>query len=477
MKKILINSLFISQILVSCSLAPKYKRPPLPIADKLENQAEDKAENQSISIIEAIKPTTKISQSVKWQDFFKSENIKQIIQISLENNRDLKVAVLNIEAARALNRISQADFWPEIKAKSSLNREKTSGNINSKAVTEGISSKYNVGLASAFEIDLFGKIRSQNQASLENFLAITEIKNVTQVALIAEVANGYLQFLADQRIAQLSKQNVVAKEKLLKLATKKFELGLASKTDQLEAVAKLDQAKIEQSSYQKKLQQDKNALILLMGVTNSALFDDEVDLAEVCLIEALPENLSSEILLNRPDIMAAEHQLKSANASIGAARAAFFPSISLTGSFGYSSSDLNNLFSGSSLVWNFIPTVNLPIFEGGRNFANLKYSKTNKEIAVAKYEKAIQNSFREMLDQLADYKNLQNQTFNQESLTQAKISSYQIVNSLYEAGIKSLPEVLEAESQMILANQANVELKKEKLSNLVQIYKTMGGGL
>ena len=239
----------------------------------------------------------------------------------------------------------------------------------------------------------------------------------------------------------------------------------------------IENAKVNQALYAKKTEQDKNALLLLVGVAHLDLLDNPSKLEDVALMENLPIDLTSDVLLLRPDVLQAEHQLKSVNASIGAARAAFFPSITLTGSYGYSSSALSTLFSsGSGSAWNFSPKIDLPIFEGGRNFANLKYSKIKKEIAIASYEKAIQTAFREVADQLVARKNLDDQMQAQNNLVTAAKSAYKISNARYEGGIDSFSNVLNSQNQFFIAVQNQVNLEKEKLSNLVQLYKVLGGG-
>jgi len=457
----LIKLVIISALLSSCTMVPHYKKPALPV---------DKA------VGEGAKNKDKLVSQIKWQDFFESPNLQNIIQTALDNNRDLRVAVLNVDAARAVYRVSRADLLPSVSADASLTKTKTQSAFNSTSSPKTYST-YEANIASSFEIDLFGKIRSQNQSALESFFATEEAKNEVKIALIAEVSNAYLQLLADQKILDLAKNTVAAEEKSYHLIAKKFEYGVISKLDLMQSKTGIETAKANQALYSKLVEQDKNALILLMGVKNSVLLDDQEKLEDIKLMEDLPAGLASEILLTRPNIMQAEHQLKSANANIGAARAAFFPSISLTGSVGYASTDLSNLFSGgSSAAWSFVPSVSLPIFEGGKNIANLDYATISKNIYIAKYEKAIQTAFREVADELSAKKNLDAQMQAKNNLAEAAGEAYKISSARYEAGIDSFINVADSQRLLFNAKKNQIELEKEKLSNLIKLYKVLGGG-
>ncbi len=460
MKKTIINFLIIAT-LSSCTMIPNYKKPKLPVEKTIGENTKDQ---------------DKLVSEIKWQDFFQSPNLKKIIQTALDNNRDLRVAVLNIDAAQALYRVKRADLLPSVDAQGGLSKQKNQLFGNQSGGSQTIT-RYSANVSAAFEIDLFGKIRSQNQSVLETFFATEEAKNATQIALIAEVSNAYLQLLADQKILNLAKDTAIAQEKSYQLIAKKFEYGVISKLDLMQSKTGIETAKANQALYSKLVEQDKNALVLLMGVKNSDLLNGQEKLEDVKLMKNLPAGLASKILLCRPDIMQAEHQLKSANANIGAARAAFFPSISLTGSVGYASSDLSNLFAGgSSAAWSFVPSINLPIFQGGKNTANLDYAKIIKNIYIAKYEKAIQTAFREVADQLAARKNLDAQMQAQNNLAEAAEESYKISSVRYDAGIDSFINVADSQRTLFNAKQNQIALEKEKLSNLVLIYKVLGGG-
>ncbi|MES2677340.1 MAG: efflux transporter outer membrane subunit [Pseudomonadota bacterium] len=460
MNRILSGAIIIA-LISSCTMIPKYSRPKSPVAETFSGI--DSAEQ-----IQAV-------SSIKWQEFFKSADLQKIIQTALDNNRDLRVAVLNIDAARALYRVSQSNLMPKIDAKASYTKQEIPANIGFVGFQN---SRYDANIASAaFEIDLFGKIRSSNKMALESFFATTEAKNAAQIALIAEVANAYLQFLADQKIWQLAKDTVAAEEKSFEMIKKRFEFGIISGLDLSGARINIENAKSTQALYARKTEQDKNALLLLMGVASFELLEKPAKLEDVELMANLPIGLKSDVLLMRPDVMQAEHQLKAANANIGVARAAFFPTISLVGSAGYASSDLSNLFSSSSAAWSFTPQVSLPIFQGGKNKANLNYAKISKNIYIAKYEKAIQTAFREVADQLAAQKNLDQQMQAETNLADAANQAYTISNARYREGIDSFLNVADAQKQLFLAEQSKINLQKEKLANLTQLYKVLGGGI
>jgi multidrug efflux system outer membrane protein len=467
MNKIVINSTLITLALSACTMAPKYVRPNSPVEKTLGEKQVDGQKNAS----------EKNASEIKWQDFFQSQDLQKIIQTALDNNRDLKVAVLNVDAARALYRVTRSDLLPSVNLNGSASKQKSPKNVSSFNGGQ-TNTRFDANVGAAFEIDLFGKVQSLNKSALETYFATAEAKNAVQIALISEVANAYLQMLADQKIWQLSKDTVTAQEKSFDLVAKKFEYGIVSKLDVAQARTTIETAKANQALYAKKVEQDKNALALLMGVAHCDLLDKPQNLSDIKLLENLPSGLSSDVLLTRPDIMQAEHQLKSANANIGAARAAFFPSISLTGSYGYASSDLSTLFSGGSAgAWSFVPKVDLPIFEGGKNIANLDYATVSKNITIAKYEKAIQTAFREVADQLAAKKNIDDQMRAQNNLVQAAKDSYNISNARYKEGIDNFINVLSSQTLLFSAEQNQIDLEKDRLTNLVQLYKVLGGGI
>jgi outer membrane protein, multidrug efflux system len=463
-KKIII-SLLATTFISSCTMIPAYKKPELPVASELHGD---------ISLPESAE---KDAGSITWKQFFKSKSLQNILQVTLDNNRDLRIAALNIKAAQALYRIEKSDIVPNLNVGGSALRSK----ITESQSTTGsgyISSTYNANIATtAFELDLFGKLRSQNNAALEEFLASKENKNAVQILLIAQTADAYLQWLSDRKILKLVEETLSTQQKSYNLIEKSYENGVASRLDLAQVRTALETARVNKALFTRKVRQDKNALILLMGVKNSNILNEKQVLNDIEIKNSIPANLSSEVLLLRPDIKKAEHILKSTNADIGAARAAFFPSISLISSVGFASNSLSDLFkSSASGAWAFAPQISLPIFTGGANTANLKYSKIQKEIAVADYEKAIQTAFKEVSDELIAKQTLKDELKAQHQLVMATKETYDLSYARYTKGIDSFLNVLDAQRSLFTAQQNEVEVEKLLLSNRVNLYKALGGG-
>jgi multidrug efflux system outer membrane protein len=468
-------TLLCATLLSGCTMIPDYMRPDLPIATSWQKE---------LDLPELSAENKQAATEIAWQEFFTSPAMQQVIETTLANNRDLRVAALNVEAARALYRIERSDLFPNVSAGATGTRQKvTEAQSTSSplfgAPQEYITSTYTANLAStAFELDLFGRLRSQNEAALESYFATGAARDATQISLIAEVANAYLQWLADRKILALVQETLAAQEKSYELISKSYEKGVASKLDLAQVRQSVETARTNLALYTRRVMQDQNALVLLMGVKtlDPALETERLD--DVVLLEKLPVNLPSEVLLIRPDVRQAEHELLSANANIGAARAAFFPTISLTGTFGYASSDLDNLFSGAaSGAWSFAPQIALPIFQGGRNIANLDYTKLIKEASVAHYEKSIQTAFKEVSDELAARSTLDDELTAQHHLVEATQDAYDLSFARYKEGIDSFLNVLDAQRSLFSAQQQEIEIQKQKLANLVNLYKALGGGI
>ena len=414
--------------------------------------------------------------SMRWQDFFATPQLQSVIQTALDNNKDLKIAALNIEEARALYRIERADLTPTLNAAGqgtitkSTDESSITGNGQRTEAYEA-----NLGIA-AYELDLFGKIRSNNESALNSYLATQEAHAVVRNALIAEVANAYLQLLTDQKLLSLTKQTLAAQQKTYGLLSKTLELGAATEQDVARAETAVETAKVNMHQYSRLVAQDKNALFLLMGVAQDDTLIPSADLDVMHLNSAIDPGLPSAVLLMRPDIRQAEYELISANANIGAARAAFFPNISLTGSFGFASQDLGNLFnSGAAGAWSFIPQITMPIFEGGRNVANLDLAEVRKEKAIVNYEQAIQIAFREVSDELAARATVGQQLEAQRRLVAAGGNVYDKTSARYHAGIDSFLSVLDAQRELYAYQQNEILTQQLYLSNLVNLYKVLGG--
>ncbi len=454
-------------LLQGCTMMPKYSRPVLPVADKWNSNV-----NQ-ISPEEKSEPVDKTG----WKDFFTLPQLQKVIQTALDNNRDLRVAALNVEAARQLYRVKRSDLLPHIDGEASGARQNIPKNISSTG-QEYISSRYETNLAStAFELDLFGKLRSQNKAALDTYLATQSARDAVQIALIAETANAYLQLMAERKILKVTEETLSTQNKSYELISKSYAKGVGSKLDVAQVRTAVETAKANNALYTRLVAQDENALQLLLGSSENISLDEKT-LDDITFEKKLPVDVPSKVLLERPDVKKAEYELQSANANIGAARAAFFPTISLTGSYGFASSDLSNLFSaGSGGAWSFAPSVTMPIFEAGKNAANLKYTQVQKDIAIAEYEKSIQTAFKEVSNELAALQTLSDELEARRQLVNATKETYDLSYARYKQGIDSFLSVLDAQRSLFIAEQNVIETKKSLFSNQVNLYKALGGGV
>lgn len=459
-------------LLSACSLMPDYELPSLPVSALWPESAASAEAAPSEATSEQAAP-------VEWKEFFRSETLQGYIAQALEHNRHLRVAVLNVEKAQAAYRITQADYFPAIDAKGSLNKSRTPDNATATGIGATKQTVYNANLAvAAWEIDLFGKIRSQNEAAIEAYLATQSARDAAQIALIAETANAYLQWLADEKLLNISTQTRITQEKSHALVEASYKRGIRSRLDLTQAESTVQAARASEEAYKRAVAQDKNALAVLIGAPSADALKTTETLDQLTVMEALPVGLPATVLLARPDIQEAEHRLKSENANIGAARAAFFPSINLTAALGYASTGFSSLFSGGSGgAWNFSPVISLPLFAGGANVAALDQAKASQQIAVANYEKAIQVAFREVADALVARETLDGQLKATQAQLAANQESYTLTDARYKAGIDSYTNVLTAQQNLFAVQQNAVAVERQKLSNLVTLYKTLGGGL
>jgi len=455
-------------LLGGCSLAPDYTRPAAPVS-----------QNWPQGAATAATATATAAEPPAWRDFFTDPDLRQLIERALSNNRDLRVAALNIEAARALYRVSDANLYPSVSAGASDTVQGIPRRLSTVApqramVTRTFSA--NLGVT-AFEVDLFGRLRSLEAAALEQYLATAEARSATQIALVAEVANAAVTLLADRKQLALTEETLATRVTSLDLVEHATALGIGSQLDVSEARSLVETARVNRVRTIRQVEQDKNALALLVGAPiDDSKFAQGGDLDSLRFIEELPVGLPSEVLLRRPDISQAEHLLKAANANIGAARAAFFPTISLTGSAGAASPTLGNLFQAASGAWSFAPQITAPIFDAGRNFANLDNAKVGRDIAVAQYEKAIQSAFREVADALAAKATFSEQVRAQSALVDATRSSTSLSQARYERGIDNYLTVLDSQRSLYLAQQDLIAVQALRMANLVQLYKVLGGG-
>jgi len=466
MRRQILSALGAVVFLGGCTLAPSYEKPQAPVPAQWP-QGEAYKDTQSISQI----PT---AQALKWQEFFTDKKLQKIIETALSNNRDLRLAALNVERARALYGIQRAELFPAVNAVGAGGKQRRSADLVSTGDPRTIE-QYSVDLGfAAWEIDFFGRIRSLKDQALEAYLATEQARRSAQIALMAEVARAYLTLAADKENLKLTRSTLETQQVSYDLVQKSYQIGLATELDLRRVQTQVDAARRDVPRYVQLAAQDQNALDLLAG---APLPEDilPTDLSSVTPPKEISPGLSSEALLNRPDIVAAEHRLKGAYAFIGAARAALFPRISLTTSVGTASDDLSGLFSSGTGTWNFAPQVVMPIFDA-RTWAALKVSKADREIILTQYEKAIQTAFREVADTLAVQGTIDQQVSAQQSLVDAVAETYRLSNKRYTMGIDSYLGVLDAHRSLYVQQQVLVSLHLAKLANRVRLYAVLGGG-
>ena len=448
--------------LAGCSLIPTFARPAAPVAMRFNDAPVDIANTPAAGAAQAATDTD-------WQSFFKDVRLKRLIELALQNNRDLRVAVLNIEQARAQFQVRRADELPTVNA--GING--TRGPTTSGAVT----STYTAGLSvTAYELDFFGRVRALSQAAQAQLLGTEEARKTVQISLIASVANTYLSLLADDELLRVTRDTLTTRQASLKLMQLKFDNEAASKIELSLAQSLLEGAKVAHAQATRQRALDENALALLVGQSLPTDLPAGLAIAAQGLLEDLPAGLPSDLLARRPDVRQAEQVLLANNANIGAARAAFFPRISLTGSAGVVSNDLDTLFSNGTSAWTFVPQLLMPIFDYGRNSANLASAKVARDIAVAQYEKVIQTGFREVSDALAGRATLGEQLRAQIAQLAAEQTRMQLTELRFTHGAANAFESLDAQRSLFAAQQAVVQVQVQQVQNLVTLYKVLGGG-
>ncbi|MBN2031681.1 MAG: efflux transporter outer membrane subunit [Deltaproteobacteria bacterium] len=449
-----------------CTLAPKYTQPKAPVPDEWP-RGPAYQENQATSDAPDI---TKLS----WQDFFPDEKLQRLIATALTDNRDLRLAALNVERARALYGIQRAELLPTVNAVGAGVKQRIPGDLSSDGNPETME-QYDVNLSiSSWEIDFFGRIRSFKDRAFQEYLATEEARRSFQILLVSSVASAYLTLAADRENLALAESTLATQQHAYDLIKRRYELGLIPELDIYRAQTQVDTARGEIARYRQLVALDENALNLLVGSpAPSDLLP--VELSRVSAPKEISSGLSSEVLLGRPDILQAENLLKAAYADIGAARAAFFPRISLTTTVGTSSSELSGLFESGSGTWTYAPQIVMPIFDA-RTWAAFRASKVQREIALTQYEKVIQTAFREVADALAVRGTVDQQVSAQQSLVDALAETYRLSNSRYTKGIDSYLGVLDAQRSLFAAQQGLVYLRLAKLANQVKLYAVLGGG-
>lgn len=473
------------------SLAPDYARPMLPVPATLNGTNGPNGSEGT-----ALAPET---GPMGWQEFLQEPRLRELVALALQNNRDLRVAVLAIEKARAQYGVEQSNRFPAVGATAAGTRTRTADDLNTSGRSP-TSSQYSAQLGfSSYEIDFFGRVKNLNEAALQEFLRTTENRRSVQLSLVAEVANAWLTLDADGRRLQLAQDTLRSRQKSYELTERSHALGAASGLTLAQAQTTVDTARADVAAFTSQVARDRNALALLAGApVPAALLPDGANpgatasparaasasasvapapslATPAATLLAVPGDLPSSVLLNRPDVRAAEYTLRGAYASIGAARAAFFPSITLTASAGTASNALSGLFDGGNGTWSFAPQIRLPIFDAGRNRANLQIAETARDTALAQYDKAVQTAFREVADALAERATLAERLQAQQSLQAATLKALQLSEARYRLGADSYLPVLDAQRALYSAQQTLIGLALAEQANRITLYKVLGG--
>lgn len=451
-------------LLAGCSLIPTYERPAAPVPTTFPN--------------DPAQPAGPAAATVPWQDYFTDPRLQGLITTALANNRDLRVSVLNIEQARAQFQIQRSALFPAVGVSASGSRSSPNA-LQAFGVGGSVSSNYSVNLGiTAWELDFFGRIASLKEQALAQYLATEESRKAAQISLIAAVANGWLTLIADDELLELTRQTLDTREESVRLTKLRFDNGVVSEIDYQLANSQAETARATYAQQQRLRAQDENALALLLGapVPAAALSGGALRLDAAAPMRDLPAGLPSDLLAERPDVRAAEQQLIAANASIGAARANFFPRVSLTTSVGTASSEFSNLFDKGTKAWSFAPSITLPIFNAGANQATLDSARAGQQIAVAQYEKSIQTAFSEVADALAGRATLGEQVRALRAQADAEGVRFKLSDLRYRNGIASALDLLDSQRSLFAAQQAAVQTRLLQLQNQVLFYKALGGG-
>jgi len=456
------------------NLAPAYQRPALPTP----------ARSPQGPAYPAVAPSGQAPPG--WREFFSDPKLKAVIELALANNRDLRVAVSNIAAARAQYRIQRASLYPQVGAQAGATFSQEPLSVlegGALPPTPGVSTIYNERIynaslgVTAYQLDLFGKIRNLTKTAQEQYFATREARDAAQITLVSEVAADYLTLGSDRSLLKIAVDTLASGRATLDLTQHRFDSGVASQLDVSQADTTVEQARFDVARLTTQIAQDRNALELVVGASVSDdLLPGNVG-GEVAVLDRLPAAVSSSVLLQRPDVLEAEDQLRGANANIGAARAAFFPDISLTGSGGFISLALSTLFKGASATWTFAPTVTQPIFDAGANRGALALAKAQRDVDIDQYEKAVQAAFREIADTLAQRGTIEEQLAAQRALTAASADSLRLSTARYERGADTYLNTLIAQRSLYAAQQTLVASQLARSVNLVTLYSALGGGL
>jgi len=459
-------------LMAGCSMIPAYERPAAPISIDWPPTIARAAHS-------ADSPSARAAADIEWQSFFQDARLRQLIDVSLRNNRDLRVAVLTVEQARAQFQIRRADQFPTLGAAVSGTRQPGQANASG---GRGIASTYTAGLTlPAYELDFFGRVASLKEQALAQYLATEEGRKTAQISLVAAVANSYFSLLADDELLTIIEQTLATREESFRLSKLRFDNGVNSELQVRQDESLVEAVRVSLAQLVRQRALNVNALTMLTGQPLTGDLADVAlpggkNLASAPLMQDVPAGLPSDLLARRPDVRQAEQQLLAANANIGAARANFFPRISLTASAGSASSHLTDLFKSGSFGWSLAPQLLLPLFDAGRNQAGLAAASTGRDIAVAQYERSIQVAFREVADALASRATLGEQLRAQQAQSNAEEVRFRLANLRYKNGIASSLDVLDAQRSLFTVQQSLVQTRLAQLQSQVTLYRALGGG-
>lgn len=443
------------------NLAPSYQQPEAPVAQAWPSVAP---------------AGTTVPALTGWREFFVDERLREVVALALQNNRDLRVSTLNVERAQALYGITSAAALPTLNAGASASRARTPAALTTNGVSRVADSfSANLGVT-AYELDLFGRVRNLSDSALQTFFATEETRRSAQISLVSSVAAAWLQLATDQQRLQLARNTLASQRQSFELVRRAHELGAQSGVALAQAQTTVESARADVAAFDSLVEQDRNALALLVGTTPPPELLPGNVTEVISLLPAPPAALPSSVLQQRPDVLAAEHVLRASNADIGAARAAFYPRIALTGSVGVASPSLSSLFEGGSRAWSFGPSITLPIFNGGATQANLRAVQAQREIQLANYEKTLQTAFREVADALATRRTLAERLEAQRALVAASTRSFDLAQALFKGGSGNYLSVLDAQRSLYAAQQSLISLMLTEQGNRLTLYKVMGGG-
>ncbi|WP_431282557.1 efflux transporter outer membrane subunit [Humitalea sp. 24SJ18S-53] len=465
-------------LLSGCSLIPDIGRPAAPVPTAWPDGPAYRTPPAATAVTDPLLS----ADATGWREVFRDPQLRQVVELALANNRDLRIATLNVAAAEAQYRVQRGELFPQVGATASLNAQRIPASLSTgggvATGTRGISTRsWSAGVGfTSWEIDLFGRVRSLSQQSFQQYLGYAETRRASQITLVAQVANAWLTVAADRELLALTQQTLTNQQEAYRLTQAGYDGGTATAVALRQAQTSVETARASLAQYTRQQAQDENALNQLVGAQVPPGLLPTAPLDGPGLVAEVPAGLESTILTRRPDVLAAEHNLMAANANIGAARAAFFPSITLTANAGIASASFSRLFAAGGGNWNFAPQINLPIFSGGALQGSLDLAKVQTQVQVAEYERALQTAFREVADALAARGTYGDQIAAQAALADSYADAYRLSLMRFRGGLDTFQAPLDSQRQLFTAQQALITLRLERLQGLVTLYKALGGG-